>query len=147
MRRDGRRAQCVGGGGQAGARDRRRSGRSEGYVVVSGLARGIDGAAHKGALPATIGVIASGIDIAYPPQHAELQEEIAAEGLLVAEQPPGTEPRGSHFPSRNRIIAGLALGTLVVEAAPQVRLAHHRAAGGRGRARGHGDPRLAARCA
>ncbi|MBO9602455.1 MAG: DNA-processing protein DprA [Novosphingobium sp.] len=91
----------------------------EGYAVVSGLARGIDGAAHMGALPATIGVIASGIDIAYPPQHAELQEEIARTGLLIAEQPPGTEPRGSHFPIRNRIIAGLALGTVVVEAAPK----------------------------
>jgi DNA processing protein len=93
-----------------------------GFVVVSGLARGIDGAAHRGALsyegPATIGVIASGIDVAYPPQHAELQEQIAEQGLLIAEQPPGTEPRGSHFPSRNRIIAGLAAGTLVVEAAP-----------------------------
>ena len=64
-------------------------------------------------------MIASGIDIAYPPQHAELQERIASEGLLIAEQPPGTEPRGSHFPSRNRIIAGLAAGTLVVEAAPK----------------------------
>src|SRR5690606_39055401 len=90
-----------------------------GLAVVSGVARGIDGAAHEGALPATIGVIASGIDVAYPPQHAALQERIAAEGLLIAEQPPGTEPRGSHFPSRNRIIAGLALGTLVVEAAPK----------------------------
>ena len=90
-----------------------------GFVVVSGLARGIDGAAHEGAMPATIGVIASGIDIAYPPQHADLQERVAEEGLLLAEQPPGTEPRGSHFPSRNRIIAGLALGTLVVEAAPK----------------------------
>jgi DNA processing protein len=88
-----------------------------GFTVVSGLARGIDGAAHEGALPSTIGVIASGIDIAYPPQHADLQERIASEGLLLAEQPPGTEPRGSHFPSRNRIIAGLAGGTLVVEAA------------------------------
>ena len=88
-----------------------------GFTVVSGLARGIDGAAHEGAMPATVGVIASGIDIAYPPQHEALQERIAAEGLLIAEQPPGTEPRGSHFPSRNRIIAGLSLGTLVVEAA------------------------------
>ncbi len=90
-----------------------------GFVVVSGLARGIDGAAHRGALPSTIGVIASGIDVAYPPQNAELQEQVATQGLLVAEQPPGTEPRGSHFPSRNRIIAGLASGTLVVEAAPK----------------------------
>lgn len=65
----------------------------EGFTIVSGLARGIDGAAHEGALstqtPATIGVIASGIDIAYPPQHSDLQERIAVEGLLVAEQPPG----------------------------------------------------------
>ena len=90
-----------------------------GFTVVSGLARGIDGAAHEGAFPRTIGVIASGIDIAYPPQHTELQERIATEGLLIAEQPPGTEPRGRHFPSRNRIIAGLANGTLVVEAAPK----------------------------
>lgn len=94
-----------------------------GFIVVSGLARGIDGAAHRGALggalPATIGVIASGIDIAYPPEHADLQAEIAEKGLLLAEQPPGTEPRGSHFPSRNRIIAGIAAGTLVVEAAPK----------------------------
>lgn len=90
-----------------------------GFAVVSGLARGIDGAAHEGALPATVGVIASGIDVAYPPQHEVLQERIACEGLLLAEQPPGTEPRGSHFPSRNRIIAGLAMGTLVVEAAPR----------------------------
>ena len=99
------------------ARDFAQALSAEGFVVVSGLARGIDGAAHEGAFPHTIGVIASGIEIAYPPQHAALQERIANEGLLIAEQPPGTEPRGSHFPSRNRIIAGLALGTLVVEAA------------------------------
>jgi DNA processing protein len=93
-----------------------------GLVVVSGLARGIDGAAHRGALSGgggTIGVIASGIEIAYPPEHRELQEEVATRGLLVAEQPPGTEPLARHFPSRNRIIAGLAAGTLVVEAAPK----------------------------
>lgn len=92
-----------------------------GFVVVSGLARGIDGAAHRGALSggATVGVIASGIDQAYPPEHAELQEEIATRGLLVAEQPIGTEPLARHFPSRNRIIAGLAAGTVVVEAAPK----------------------------
>lgn len=96
---------------------------SAGFTVVSGLARGIDGACHEGALShegaRTIGVIASGIDIAYPPQHKKLQEKVASEGLLIAEQPPGTEPRGRHFPSRNRIIAGLASGTLVVEAAPK----------------------------
>lgn len=93
-----------------------------GLAVVSGLARGIDGAAHRGALAAggaTIGVIASRIDRAYPPEHADLQEEVAARGLLLAEQPPGTEPLARHFPSRNRIIAGLAAGTLVVEAAPK----------------------------
>lgn len=94
-----------------------------GFTVVSGLARGIDGAAHRGALAAggggTVGVIASGIEIAYPPEHAELQEQVACEGLLLAEQPPGTEPLARHFPSRNRIIAGLAAGTVVVEAAPK----------------------------
>lgn len=91
-----------------------------GFVVVSGLARGIDGAAHQAALSGgTIGVIASGIDITYPPEHAELQQAIAEQGLLLAEQPPGTEPLARHFPSRNRIIAGLAAGTLVVEAAPK----------------------------
>jgi len=91
-----------------------------GYVVVSGLARGIDGAAHRAAIAGgTIGVIASGIDIAYPPEHADLQEDVAERGLLIAEQPPGTEPLARHFPSRNRIIAGLAGGTLVVEAAPK----------------------------
>lgn len=95
-----------------------------GFAVVSGLARGIDGAAHRGALAVagpggTIGVIASGIDVTYPPEHADLQEQVAREGLLMAEQPPGTEPLARHFPSRNRIIAGLAAGTLVVEAAPR----------------------------
>lgn len=91
-----------------------------GFVVASGLARGIDGAAHQAALAGgTIGVIASGIDIAYPPEHADLQEAVATQGLLLAEQPPRTEPLARHFPSRNRIIAGLALGTLVVEAAPK----------------------------
>ncbi len=91
-----------------------------GFVVVSGLARGIDGAAHQAALSGgTIGVIASGIDVTYPPEHADLQENVAHGGLLLAEQPPGTEPLARHFPSRNRIIAGLAAGTLVVEAAPR----------------------------
>jgi DNA processing protein len=92
-----------------------------GTTVVSGLARGVDTAAHAGALctGATIGVIASGIDIAFPPENRDLQERVAREALLIAEQPPGTEPRARHFPYRNRIIAGLSLGTVVVEAAPK----------------------------
>ncbi|HMO75912.1 MAG TPA: DNA-processing protein DprA [Sphingopyxis sp.] len=89
-------------------------------TVVSGLARGVDTAAHVGALGgATAGVIASGIDIAFPPENAQLQEKLATDQLLLAEQPPGTEPLARHFPSRNRIIAGLAHGTLVIEAAPK----------------------------
>ncbi|WP_293874583.1 DNA-processing protein DprA [Sphingomonas sp. UBA978] len=92
---------------------------AEGVTIVSGLARGIDTAAHVGALPRTIGVIASGVDVVFPPENAALQEQVAADGLLIAEQPPGTQPLARHFPSRNRIIAGLALGTVVVEAAPR----------------------------
>ncbi len=91
-----------------------------GATVVSGLARGIDTAAHHGSLASgTVGVIASGIDIAFPPENAELQQRVAEQGLLIAEQPPGAEPLARHFPSRNRIIAGLAQGTVVVEAAPR----------------------------
>ena len=90
---------------------------AEGVSVVSGLARGIDTAAHVGALDGgTIAVIAGGIDVAYPPENAGLQEEVATRGLLLAEQPPGTEPRARHFPYRNRIISGLSAGTVVVEA-------------------------------
>jgi DNA processing protein len=90
------------------------------FVVVSGLARGIDTAAHVGSLSTgTIGVIAGGIDVAYPPENRALQNEITEQGLLIAEMQPGTEPRARHFPYRNRIIAGLALGTVVVEAAPK----------------------------
>jgi len=91
-----------------------------GAVVVSGLARGIDSAAHDGALASgTIAVVAGGIDVVYPPENEARQHAIADQGLLVAEQPPGTEPRARHFPYRNRIIAGLAHGTVVVEAAPR----------------------------
>ena len=91
-----------------------------GTVIVSGLARGIDSAAHDGALETgTIGVIAGGIDVPYPPENEARQRAIGERGLLLAEQPPGTEPRARHFPTRNRIIAGLAQGTVVVEAAPK----------------------------
>lgn len=89
-------------------------------VVVSGLARGIDSAAHDGALESgTIGVIAGGIDVFYPPENQARQEALFERGLVLAEMPPGTEPRARHFPYRNRIIAGLATGTVVVEAAPR----------------------------
>jgi DNA processing protein len=90
-----------------------------GIVVVSGLARGIDTAAHDGAMETgTIAVVAGGVDIFYPPENEQRQKAIGERGLIVAEQPPGTEPRARHFPYRNRIIAGLTLGTVVVEAAP-----------------------------
>ena len=89
-------------------------------VVVSGLARGIDTASHVGSLRSgTIAVVAGGIDVAYPPENSGLQEKIAQDGLLIAEHAPGTEPHARHFPFRNRIIAGLAQGTVVVEAAPR----------------------------
>jgi DNA processing protein len=93
---------------------------TESLVVVSGLARGIDSAAHDGALESgTIGVIAGGIDVFYPPENEGRQNALFERGLVLAEMPPGTEPRARHFPYRNRIIAGLARGTIVVEAAPR----------------------------
>ena len=89
-----------------------------GLTVVSGLARGIDAAAHWGSLEGgTVAVIAGGLDVAYPPENAALQERIGREGLIVAEQPPGIQPQARHFPRRNRIIAGLCAGTVVVEGA------------------------------
>jgi len=90
-----------------------------GLAVVSGLARGIDAAAHTGAMRdgRTVGVVAGGIDVPYPPENADLQARIAAEGAVVAESALGTAPQARHFPRRNRIIAGLSLGVVVVEAA------------------------------
>ena len=89
-------------------------------VVVSGLARGIDTEAHRGSIDSgTIGVIACGIDVVFPPENRDLQKALAERGLLVTEHPPGVQPLARHFPARNRIIAGLALGTVVVEAAPK----------------------------
>jgi DNA processing protein len=92
----------------------------QGAVVVSGLARGIDSAAHDGSLESgTIGVVAGGLDIFYPPENEPRQKAMFERGLVIAEMPPGTEPRARHFPYRNRIIAGLTGGTVVVEAAPK----------------------------
>ena len=92
-----------------------------GLVVISGLARGIDTAAHEGALAGagvTIAVIAAGVDVAYPPENAALMERIALEGAVVSERPLGATARAKDFPRRNRVIAGLSLGVVVVEAAP-----------------------------
>ncbi len=92
-----------------------------GLVVVSGLARGIDTAAHRGAMfvGPTIACVAGGLDQPYPPENALLQAQIAQRGAVVAEAPLGTAPQSRHFPRRNRIIAGLSLGCVVVEAAPR----------------------------
>jgi DNA processing protein len=93
-----------------------------GLVVVSGLARGIDTASHEGVLDAggpTIAGIASGIDVPYPPDNQALMAQIALTGAVVSERPPGAVPQARHFPRRNRMIAGLTLGVVVVEAAPQ----------------------------
>jgi DNA processing protein len=92
-----------------------------GLVVVSGLARGIDTAVHEGALAVsgpTVAVIASGIDVPYPADNAELMARIAEQGVVISERPLGAEPQARHFPRRNRLIAGLSLGVVVVEAAP-----------------------------
>jgi DNA processing protein len=93
-----------------------------GLLIVSGLARGIDAAAHEGALVAgepTLAVIASGVDVAYPSDNAELMERIAESGAIVSERPLGAVPQARHFPRRNRLISGMSLGVVVVEAAPQ----------------------------
>lgn len=102
------------------ARDLARELSESDICVISGLARGIDGAAHQGALRAgTIAVVAGGADVIYPPEHQKLHEQIADEGLVVSEMPMGTRPVARDFPRRNRIISGLSLGTLVIEAALQ----------------------------
>jgi DNA processing protein len=121
----GRRAVALVGGRNATANGQRMAETlaadlaAAGLVVVSGMARGIDAAAHTGALPTgrTVAVIAGGLDCPYPPENTDLQRRIAEAGAVVAEAPLGTLPQARHFPRRNRIIAGLSLGVVVVEAA------------------------------
>jgi DNA processing protein len=93
-----------------------------GGTIISGLAKGVDGAAHRatlglGANHHTVGVCGTGLDIAYPPEHQGLMTTIGHHGLLVSEFPPGVGPKAFHFPRRNRIIAALSLGVVVIEAA------------------------------
>lgn len=112
-------ARACSGYGRQVARTLGRALAGAGAVVVSGLARGVDAEAHRGALEAngrTVAVLGCGIDRDYPAAHAELARRIAERGLIVSEYPPGTDPAPWRFPARNRIVAGLSLATVVVEA-------------------------------
>jgi DNA processing protein len=119
----GRRVIAVVGSRNASLNGRRFAGNisaalgAAGFVVVSGMARGIDTAAHRGALATgTVAVVAGGIDVVYPQENAGLYAEIAARGAVISEVPLGVHPQARHFPRRNRLISGLALGVVVVEA-------------------------------
>lgn len=91
-----------------------------GYIIISGMARGIDTSAHEGSLATgTVAVLGGGVDVIYPPENRPLYGRLLAEGAIVAELALGTQPQARHFPRRNRLISGMALGVLVVEAAPR----------------------------
>jgi DNA processing protein len=107
-------------GGRDHARDFAHALASSGLSIASGLAAGVDSAAHQAALACngnTFAVIGTGPDITYPRHHRELQQQVAGRGAVVSEYPPGTPPRTGHFPARNRLLAALTLGTVVIEAA------------------------------
>jgi DNA processing protein len=107
-------------GGRDHARDFAQALASSGLTIASGLAAGVDAAAHRAALACdgkTFAVIGTGADISYPRHHRQLQQQVAEHGAVVSEYPPGTPPRTGHFPARNRLLAGLSLGTVVIEAA------------------------------
>ena len=110
-------ARIASAAGQKFARDLAREVGAAGYPIVSGLARGVDGAAHQGAIETgTVAVLGGGVDDIYPPEHAGLYERIAAEGCVVSESPPGARAQARDFPRRNRLISGLSLAVVVVEA-------------------------------
>jgi DNA processing protein len=91
-----------------------------GFLVVSGMARGIDTAAHKGALESgTVAVLGGGVDVVYPKENQSLYDKLVQSGVVVSEMPPGTKPIARHFPQRNRIISGISRGVVVVEASPR----------------------------
>jgi DNA processing protein len=119
-----RRAAAIVGGRNASALGLRLAQRmaedlgAAGVAVVSGLARGVDGAAHRGALETgTVAAVAGGVDHVYPAEHADLAERILETGAIVSEAPPGFEPQARHFPRRNRVIAGLSRAVVLIEAA------------------------------
>jgi DNA processing protein len=110
-------ARIASASGQSFARTLARQVAEAGYPVVSGMARGIDGAAHDGALSGgTVAVLGGGIDDIYPPEHAGLYDRLVAQGCVVSERPPGAVARAADFPRRNRLISGLSLAVVVVEA-------------------------------
>ena len=110
-------ARIASAAGQSFARTLARQVTEAGYPVISGMARGIDGAAHEGALArGTVAVLGGGVDDIYPPEHAGLYDRLIADGCVVSERPPGAVARASDFPRRNRLISGLSLAVVVVEA-------------------------------